>query len=145
MNGIEASYTFGNAGRNYPKDYFTGEIKREGEVVSKIFGSFMGYIDFDGVRYWDGRRMQNFEVEQITPKQGIVLASDARKRIDTVALVGGDVEKAQENKDTLENNQRADRKLREAAAKRRLEGGPKIDYNLYSNHPLCETQQLDSN
>lgn len=94
MHGIEASYTFGTAGRKYPRDYFTGEIKRDGEVVSKIFGSFMGYVDFDGVRYWDGRRMQNFEILPIDPKQGVCLASDARKRIDTVALKAGDVEQA---------------------------------------------------
>lgn len=61
-NGIEASYTFGEAGRKYARDYFTGEIKKDGVVVSKIFGSFMGYVDFDGVRFWDGRRMQNFEI-----------------------------------------------------------------------------------
>ena len=94
MHGIEATYTFGAAGRKYPRDYFTGEIKRDGEVVSKIFGSFMGYVDFDGVRYWDGRRMQNFEILPVDPKQGICLTSDARKRIDTVALKAGDVDQA---------------------------------------------------
>jgi hypothetical protein len=50
--------------------------------------------------------------------------------------VAGDVDAAQVGKDTLENNQRADRKLREAAAKRRTEGGLKIDYSQYPNHPL---------
>lgn len=29
-NGIEAEYTFGSAGRRYAKDYFTGEIKKDG-------------------------------------------------------------------------------------------------------------------
>ena len=53
-----------------------------------------------------------------------------------MALKAGDVDTAQENKDKLENWQRADRKLREAAAKRRLEGGSKIDYSSYPNHPL---------
>ena len=56
-NGIEAQYNIGGAGRKYPKDYFVGEIKQHGKVVSKMFGSYMGYIDFDGVRWWDGRRM----------------------------------------------------------------------------------------
>ena len=51
-------------------------------------------------------------------------------------MKGGDVVTAQTNKDKLENSQRADRKLREAAAKRRLEGGSKIDYNPYPKHPL---------
>ena len=122
-NGIEAYYTFGEAGRKYPKDYFVGEIKKDGVVVSKIFGSFMGYVDFDGVRFWDGRRMQNFEILPVDPRNALTLTSDARNRIDSVALKAGDVDTAQQNKDRLENWQRADRKLREAAAKRRLEGG----------------------
>ena len=53
----------------------------------------------------------------------MTLESDSRSRIDSVALKGGDVDTAQVNKDKLENWQRADRKLREAAAKRRVEGG----------------------
>ena len=50
------------------------------------------------------------------------------------------MEEAQENKDLLENRQRADRKLREAATKRRTAGGPKIDYSSYPNHPLNKIQ-----
>ena len=57
------------------------------------------------------------------PRNALTLTSDARNRIDSVALKAGDVDTAQQNKDRLENWQRADRKLREAAAKRRLEGG----------------------
>ena len=83
----------------------------------------MGYVDFDGVRFWDGRRMQNFEILPVDPRNQMTLTSDSRKRIDSVALKAGDVDTAQENKDKLENWQRADRKLREASAKRRLEGG----------------------
>ena len=77
-NGIEAYYTFGEAGRKYPKDYFAGEIKKDGVVVSKIFGSFMGYVDFDGVRFWDGRRMQNFEILPVEPRNLMTLESDSR-------------------------------------------------------------------
>ena len=135
-NGIEASYTFGSV-KKKPKDYFEGEIKQHGKVVSKLYGSFMGYVDFDGVRFWDGRRMQNFEILPFDDKHTYNLVSDSRKRIDSVALKAGDVDDAQVNKDKLENFQRADRKLREAAAKRRLEGGAKIDYNPYPKHPLC--------
>lgn len=40
------------------------------------------------------------------------------------------------NKDAQENRQRADRKLREAANKRRENGGAKIDYSAYPRHPL---------
>jgi hypothetical protein len=44
----------------------------------------------------------------------------------------------------LEVKQRADRKLREAADLRRKQGGAKIDYSVYPNHPmnpLTHTQQ----
>ena len=135
-NGVEAYYTFGGI-RKKPKDYFEGEIKKDGIVVSKIYGSFMGYIDFDGERFWDGRRMQNFEIQPLNEKYNHSLESDSRKRIDSVAFRGGDMDLAQVNKDKLENIQRADRKLREAAAKRRLEGGAKISYTNYPKHPLC--------
>jgi len=80
-NGIEATYTIGiKKGR----DYFKGEIKQNGKVVSTLTGSYMGYIDFDGVRYWDIRKMQNFDI--IAPPVNKVLPSDWRNRTDTTAL-----------------------------------------------------------
>ena len=36
-------------------DYFQGEIKRDGKRVSKVMGSYMGFIEFDKQRYWDHR------------------------------------------------------------------------------------------
>ena len=54
----------------------------------------MGYVDFDGVRFWDGRRMQNFDILEMDKKQVYSLESDARKRIDSVALIRGDVDLA---------------------------------------------------
>ena len=102
----------------------------------------MGYIDFDGVRWWDGRRMTNYEMYSAAEsKWDKALDSDCKYRPDGLALKEGDLEKAQEGKDTLENVQRAERKLREAAAKRREEGGPKIDYSIYPKHPLNPANQ----
>lgn len=53
---------FGNIGevvmgkvKKRPSDYFTGTISNEGSVVSNIEGTYLGYIDIDGVRYWDYR------------------------------------------------------------------------------------------
>ena len=37
------------------QDVLYGEIEKDGKVVCKIEGNYMGYIDFDGVRYWDLR------------------------------------------------------------------------------------------
>lgn len=36
-----------------PTDYLSGDIKINGKVVSKVYGTYLGYIEFDGVRYWD--------------------------------------------------------------------------------------------
>ena len=52
----------------------------------------MGYIEFDGMRYWDIRRMENFAL--MAPPLEKVLMSDWRNRTDTRALQAGDVEQA---------------------------------------------------
>jgi hypothetical protein len=38
-----------------PKDYFRGEIFKNGVKVSEFKGNYMGWLDFDGIRYWDLR------------------------------------------------------------------------------------------
>lgn len=120
QNGITAFYEINSPdrGKGKAKDYFVGEIRQHGKVVSKMFGTYMGYIDFDSRRYWDIRRMNNFEIRcaDLTKE---ALPSDCRNREDSIKLFQGDVETAQANKDMLENKQRADRKLREAADARR--------------------------
>jgi hypothetical protein len=58
-NGLTGWYEI-NSVKKKPKDYFRGEIIKEGEVVSKMYGNYMGYIDFDGVRYWDVRDQTNY-------------------------------------------------------------------------------------
>ena len=102
-NGIVASYNLGGAGRKWAKDYFVGEIKQHGKVVSKMFGSIMGYIEFDGERWWDGRRMQNYEMSSADPKTNFTLISDCKNRIDSIVMKGGDLDQAQINKDLQEN------------------------------------------
>ena len=47
----------GNGGvKKNPVDYFKGEILHNGVPVNQIYGNYMGYADFDGVRYWDIRQ-----------------------------------------------------------------------------------------
>ena len=120
QNGITAFYEINSPdrGRGKAKDYFVGEIRQHGKVVSKMYGTYMGYIDFDGRRYWDIRRMINFEI-RCADLAKEALPSDCRNREDSIKLFQGDIETAQANKDMLENKQRADRKLREAADARR--------------------------
>lgn len=43
-----------------PSDYFKGKIKKNDEVISKIYGSYMGFCEFDDVRYWDYRQVIPF-------------------------------------------------------------------------------------
>jgi hypothetical protein len=63
-------------------------------VCKKIFGSYMGYADFDGKRYFDLREMDNYELEDLPTdsKDPIMLTSEARNRIDLVELMKGNVE-----------------------------------------------------
>ena len=140
-NGITAYIEYGDGGvRKNPKDYVKGEIQnRNGSTVSQIFGNYMGYLDFDGERYWDVRKQVNYlpqdlpKTETVLPggKTSLLLPSDTTFRPDTCQMLAGDVESAQQCKNDLEEIQRRDRKLREAAEKRRKEGGPKISYEPY--------------
>lgn len=45
-----------------PSDYFEGNIIQNGKPVSKFYGSYCGFISFDGVRYWDGRYLQAIKI-----------------------------------------------------------------------------------
>lgn len=84
----------------------------------------MGYMDFSGLRYFDGRQCAQM-VSKITPKDAL-LDSDSLYRLDSKTLKEGATEAAQKAKEDIENLQRADRKLREAAAERRKAGGKKF-------------------
>ena len=110
-----------------PRDYFKGTIAKDGEVIcSSIYGTYMGYFDVDNKRYFDSREMDNYSIIDVPLDHPISLPSDSRRRPDLDELLQGNLEIAQENKNSLELLQRRERKLREAAAKRRKEGGPKI-------------------
>ena len=53
---MEALIEFGT--EYYGKqDYMAGKIVQDGKVVSEMKGNYMGYMDFDGVRYWDVREI----------------------------------------------------------------------------------------
>jgi len=58
-NGITGWYEIG-IDKKRPMDYFAGEIIQNGRVVSRLLGNQMGYIDFDGARYWDVRDQVNY-------------------------------------------------------------------------------------
>ena len=53
-NNIIASVVIGQE-EGKTQDYFSGEIFKDEISVCEISGNYMGYVDFDGERYWDLR------------------------------------------------------------------------------------------
>ena len=45
-----------------PQDFFTGEIICRGQKKADVYGNYLGFIDFDGKRYWDIREQHVFPV-----------------------------------------------------------------------------------
>ncbi|CAD8208744.1 unnamed protein product [Paramecium octaurelia] len=91
-------------------DYLSGEIKQKGKKVCKIYGSYMGYIEFGEVRYWDVNYIRPYECKVFKPNP--FLLSDASFRPDLRQLKRNKVQEAQKEKDDLEMQQRQDAKLR---------------------------------
>jgi hypothetical protein len=121
-NQIEGWYEPGKY-KMKTQDYICGEIQVRGKKVCEIYGNYMGFVDFNGTRYWDIREAEKIWFPIVYPSK--TLESNSTKRLDSVTLKTGDVPAAQEMKERLEAIQRNDRKLREEAEKRRAKGGPK--------------------
>lgn len=50
--GYKAEIKLGKI-KKKPSDYFDGNIVKDGKSCSKIYGTYLGFIDFDDVRYWE--------------------------------------------------------------------------------------------
>ena len=95
--------------KDRPSDYFEGNIcDKNGKVLSKLFGTWLGYLEFDGIRYWDVRHIKPSEIK-CNPN----LPSDSENRKDLKLLREGLVDQAQAAKEETEELQRHDRKMRE--------------------------------
>ncbi|CAD8113109.1 unnamed protein product [Paramecium sonneborni] len=101
--------------KNKPTDYFEGEIKQGKTVLSKLYGSYMGFADFDGIRYWDARVIKPFAMQILKSN----LESDHAKRSDRICMIAGDINKAQIEKERLEQLQRNDAALRKEFQKQK--------------------------
>ena len=44
--------------KKHPQDFFSGDISVKNQKVSQIYGSYLGFIEFDAVRYWDFRELK---------------------------------------------------------------------------------------
>lgn len=89
-----------------------------------IKGNYMGYMDIGNVRYYDVREVNKYYFP-IIPLKEKALPSDATKRVDSNTLRNRTVEEAQDAKEKMEEDQRADRRFREEAEERRSKGGRK--------------------
>lgn len=127
-NGIYAWYELGNV-KKKTQDYFTGEVHQYGRKIKDIKGNYMGYMDIGNTRFIDVREVNKYYFP-IVPNGSAALESDASKRLDSVTLRYKTSEEAQRCKETLEEVQRNDRKLREEAEARRAKGGKKYK-NFY--------------
>jgi hypothetical protein len=93
-NQVEAFIDIGGV-KDKPKDYFSGYIKHKGQLVcERVFGTYMGYVDFDGERLFDLREAPSQPVLDLPCEDSLCLESDSRRRIDLVTLLEGDHERA---------------------------------------------------
>lgn len=100
-NQIEAYYEPGKY-RLKTQDYICGDIKVRGKKVCDIYGNYMGFADFNKIRYWDIREMEKVWFPIIKLEAHQTLASDSSKRLDSNVLKTGDVRAAQVAKEQLE-------------------------------------------
>ena len=114
-NGVKCTLKFNaNATRGWlgtygVTDQFKGTITQKDKTV-QVEGSWIKNLSFDGVEFWNIHKDVGYDmIPEPNP-----LPSDCSFRTDLRALADGDIEEAQIQKDSLEQLQRADKKLRKA-------------------------------
>jgi hypothetical protein len=113
-NNITAQVRFGKT-KGKPSDYIDGEIKVNGVQVSKITGTYLGWVEFDKERYFDYRYTLPFKFNIEKSRLG----SDFAYRSDLYYLQGGDIPRAQKEKEVIEVSQRGDAKIRKETAEKK--------------------------
>jgi len=106
-NKIYCNIAFGKV-KKKPSDYIEGTIFVNGEPMSKITGTYLGWLEIDDKRYFDYRFTQPFECKIVRSP----LHSDFQYRPDKLLLALGHYDEAQKEKEQLEHIQRTDAKLR---------------------------------
>lgn len=77
--------------------------------MCKVSGSYLSFIEFNNIRYWDIR--ENIPIKSIEINKQLKSSSILRE--DRIFLALKNLPAAQEAKEKLEEIQRKDRKLRE--------------------------------
>jgi len=96
INELKSTIQFGKV-KKKPSDYFEGSITHRDKKVCSVAGSYLGYLNFDDVRYFDGFLMLPYKINI----EASSLLSDHRKRPDLIALREGKIQSAQHEKDHL--------------------------------------------
>ena len=60
-NHISLSVTFDKV-KKKPSDYFSTHILVNDLPTDSVSGTYLGYIDIGGVRYWDARDFEPFDI-----------------------------------------------------------------------------------
>jgi hypothetical protein len=92
-NGLYCELKIGSV-KKRTCEYFEGEILRHGQLLCKINGNYCGYIDFDGVRYYDEREIPAMWKEYVDVPENQRLPSDSCHRDDMQLLAIGAVPQA---------------------------------------------------
>jgi hypothetical protein len=108
-NKIYCKLVFGGV-KKKPSDYVDAQIFVDGKPVCSIKGTYLGWLEFDGQRYFDFREMVPFEAKSSQSP----IPSDCNYRNDKALLAIGHYNEAQKEKEALEHVQRTDTKLRKA-------------------------------
>jgi hypothetical protein len=108
-NKIYCKLSFGQV-KKKPSDYVDAQIFVDGKPVSNIKGTYLGWLEIDGQRYFDFRDMIPFEAKPAKSP----LPSDCNYRNDKALLAIGHYHDAQKEKEILEHVQRTDAKNRKA-------------------------------
>ena len=69
-----------------PTDYFQTSIKMGGKIdICKVYGSYLSFIEFNNVRYWDIRENTPIKLIDIPT----ILQSSSQFRLDRINLEQG--------------------------------------------------------
>ena len=114
------SSLFASGSQGPGPDIIRGELLQHGQPIDAVSGSWLSHVHFraPGRSYWTRDVGEiHFPEPAAAP-----LASDSRFRKDLVALKAGDLKRAQEGKQELEEKQRRDAKLRKKGKAAMLDG-----------------------